>query len=182
MKQKDILAIGIVIILCGILLLLANIGILEIAKFWPLIPLAIGGALIFAFTKGQKESSLLMAGTMLTILSILFQYCIITSWESMNNLWPILILAVGCGFLAEYFLVQRSQTRLSLGLVLVVTAILLLLMNYILGRFWPVILILLGILITAFSSIRNLSRDKQRKQGEQENEQTTSQKDNQEQR
>ena len=182
MKQKDILTIGIVIILCGILLLLANIGILEIEMFWPLIPLAIGGALICAFTKGRKESSLLMAGTMLTIPSILFQYCIITSWESMNRLWPFLILAVGCGFLGEYFMVQRSQTRLSLGMVLVVTAILLLLMNHLLGRFWPVILILLGIFITAFSSIRDLSLNKQRKQGEQESEKTTSQKDTQEQR
>ena len=130
MKQKDILAIGIVIILCGILLFLANIGILEIALFWPLIPFAIGGALIFAFIKGQKESSLIMAGTMLIIPSLLFQYCIITSWESMNSLWPVLILAVGCGFLGEYFMVQRSQTRLSQGLVLAVTAILLLLMNH----------------------------------------------------
>jgi hypothetical protein len=177
MKHKATSFLGIVIILSGVVLLLANIGIIDIATFWPLIPLAIGCSLIFVFTRGRKESSLLLAGIVLVFSSLLFQYCIFTGWESMTNLWPILLLAIGCGFLFEYLFVSPNQAQLSLATILLLAALCLLLLNYILGKFWPMILILLGILYIAFTSIGKSVPKSQADIGEQKHEKESSQKD-----
>jgi hypothetical protein len=76
-------------------------------------------------------------------------------------------LTVGCGFLAEYFLVAPERMRLSLGIALVLAATMLLIVNHFLGKFWPILLFMLGILLVISSSMQRPSAKKS-KQAHQE--------------
>ena len=143
--------VGIALVIAGSLFTITSSGIFNIERFWPILLLLIGAALMLAFIKGPKQTSLLFSGIVLVSISIIFQYCAMNEWSAMSLLWPLFLLAVGIGFLAEYFFVAKDNTRLSLGVVLAASSLVLFAMHYFLGRFWPVLLIVIGIIFIALS-------------------------------
>ncbi len=137
---------GIILIVLGVLFLIANFSDVHLDSLWPIFVLGPGVAFIVLFFRNRKDYGVLMPGTILTVIGILFFICTLTGWDQMQHLWPLFIMAPGLGFIMMYLFGKHERGFLipagiltGLGLIFLVDA------NES-DYLWPIVLILIGLL------------------------------------
>jgi hypothetical protein len=114
MKEK--FYIGGMFILAGVFFLLSNFQIISFEKLWPGFVLLPGVFFLFDFFRERKNIGLLIAAAVLISLGLIFFYCEVFGWESMEFLWTLFVLAPGLGFFFAFF-----KDRKSIGLLMPAT-------------------------------------------------------------
>jgi hypothetical protein len=127
---------------------IGNLNDIGFETLWPVFPLTAGIGLCAGYFLGRQNYGLLMPGTILTIIGLLFFYCEFFGWWRMETLWPFFILAPAAGFTVLYFGGGRKEPGLLVPAgILFVTGLFFLLVSVHAGQFWPVFLIIAGIVI-----------------------------------
>ena len=137
--------IGLFLILLGLLIFLIQFDYFDWSDFWPLIIIGVGLLFLVGFFVNRNNYGLLMPAMILLIVGTLFLYLERTTWTNMNHLWPIFILAPGVGFFFMYFFGPPNNNLWIPGTILIVISVIFLAGEWTILRYWPVILILLGI-------------------------------------
>jgi uncharacterized membrane protein HdeD (DUF308 family) len=150
--MKERYFVGGIFITLGVLFLLSNFHILSLEKFWPIFVLGPGIGFILSFIGQKKNYGLLMPGTILTVIGILFFYCELTGWHSMEYLWPFFIIAPGIGFFAMYYFGERDKHLLIPASILSIIGFLFLALNNAENYTWPIILIIVGLWLLLFKN------------------------------
>jgi len=146
-RKKSNLTWGVLLIAMGILFLIANFSRVGMETLWPIFPLAVGIGFWIGYFNDRKNFGLLMPGSILVVVSLLFFYCNSSGWWHMEELWPVFILAPAAGFIAMYFGGPRDQGLLIPAGILTAVGLIFLFVSSGLGDYWPVFLILAGILL-----------------------------------
>ncbi|MCK9244226.1 MAG: DUF5668 domain-containing protein [Candidatus Marinimicrobia bacterium] len=136
---------GLFLVLLGLLILLVQFDFFNWTDFWPLIIIGIGILFLVGFFANRTNFGLLMPAMILLIVGTLFLYMERTTWHNMNHLWPTFVLAPGVGFFFMYFFGPQNNRLWIPGTVLITIAALFFAGEWSIFRYWPVILILLGI-------------------------------------
>lgn len=102
---------GIFLLLIGVLLILANFGVVEIAwgNLWPLFLLIPGIFFELSYFIYRKDAGLLVPGGILTTYGLLFSVNVIFGWHLMDNLWPVFPLGVAIGLFQLYLFGGREK-------------------------------------------------------------------------
>lgn len=143
-KPKGNMIWGIFLIVIGFVFLIGNISRIGMEILWPAFPLAVGLAFCIGFIFDRKNVGLLMPGSILVIVGLLFFYCTIFGWDYMANLWPLFIIAPAVGFISVYFGGPRDSGLLIPAGILTGIGIVFLFISHGLGDYWPILLILAG--------------------------------------
>jgi hypothetical protein len=136
---------GIFLILLGILIILVQFNYFDWSDLWPLVLVGVGLLFLIGFFVNHSNFGLLMPAMILLIIGTLFLYLERTSWYNMNNLWPTFILAPGVGFFFMYFFGPQNNRLWIPGTILVSIAAIFFAGELSVFRYWPVLLILLGL-------------------------------------
>ena len=136
------------LILFGLVLLAANFSNYGMEELWPMFIIAGGLMFAFGFVSDRRNYGLLMPATILLLYGLLFQFCALTNWDRMEQLWPTFILGPGLGLLAMYLWGKREAGLLIPASILIGMATIFFFafgpfQEY--ARYWPVLLILAGI-------------------------------------
>jgi hypothetical protein len=137
---------GIILIVLGVLFLIGNIADVRLDSLWPIFLLAPGVAFIVMFFRDRKNYGVLMPGTILTVLGLLFFACTLVGWQQMDYLWPLFIIAPGLGFLMLYLFGKREWGLLVPAGILIGLGLVFLLDAAENEYLWPAVLILVGLL------------------------------------
>lgn len=145
--QQRSLVPGVILIALGILFLLPRFFQIHVSELWPIFVIGGGIAFYVGFFADRTNYGLLMPGTILTVIGLLFFYCTIEGWYMMENLWPFFIIAPGLGFVLMYMLGTKEQ-----GLLIPAGILITLGTFFLLGRteydyLWPIVLIAFGVLL-----------------------------------
>ncbi len=143
--KKSNLIWGLFLILIGIVFLIGNLSQISMEILWPVFPLTVGLAFWIGYFYDRKNHGLLMPGSILIVVSLLFFYCNVFGWGRMETLWPVFIMAPAVGFVAMYFGGERDQGLLIPAGILFGTGILFLIISSGFGDYWPVLLIIAGL-------------------------------------
>jgi len=118
------LILGIVLLGTGILFLAANfVTYLSVAKLWPLfmlIPVAV--LLAVGMQYRDKLPAVILPVIILTFYCGYFLWLNFTSWGYAANTWPNFLIGPGLGFLALYFLTQKSEFLIPTFILLILSA------------------------------------------------------------
>jgi len=129
MKTKNY--IGGFFIVLGILFLLSNYNVASFSHTWPVFILYVGLVFLFSFIKEKRFFGFIIPAAILIIISLLFLYCNIKGWGSMQYLWPFFIIAPGTGVLLTHYIGIRNQALFISGTITVCIGITFLgLMNF----------------------------------------------------
>lgn len=145
--NKSNLVWGVMLILIGIFLLAAQFGYICWDNLWPFILIIGGGLFLFGFLANRNNYGLLMPGTILTIVGLLFLYTNAGRWDALEYLWPTFILAPGVGFILMYLFAPKGNGLWIPAVILVFIALIFYVQFWDIFRFWPVILIVIGLYI-----------------------------------
>lgn len=155
-KNRSKILIGIIFILLGIYFLLINLGLWKgLAGNFFLIVL--GVSFITAFYVSGKAVGFLIPGFILTFMGMVLALLQSGLIEE-KKYWPLIITAVAMAFICVYFLGTREEEAwpLVIGIILLVISGMLLATTFglldwdfwhLIGYFWPIALIFLGIWI-----------------------------------
>jgi len=138
---------GLLLILLGAILLAANLGAFSLLRFWPLLIVGLGIAFFLMWLGERANYGLLMPAAVMTVIGLLFLYCEIEGWYHMDQLWPVFLLAPGLGFILMYLLGIQDRGLLIPGGILLFLGILFLSVNRLTGRWWPLLLVIVGIML-----------------------------------
>lgn len=138
---------GILLIVLGIFFLITNLADINIGGLWPLVLLVPGVYFFVLYFMNRGNFGVLMPATVLTVIGILFLYCEYTGWGAMHDLWPLFMIAPGIGFFLMYFLGRRDRGFLIPGGILTGLGLLFLVNLQDSEIFWPILLILVGLLL-----------------------------------
>ncbi|MBT3406384.1 hypothetical protein HN419_04400 [Candidatus Woesearchaeota archaeon] len=143
--RNSIYPFSILVIFLGLLLLLDNFGVIPgVYKFWPFLPLFLGGGFLMLYNNRRRKNIAFIAiGSYIMQASILFFYCNFTSWYSLAYLWPLFIGFGGSSLLVSYFF-KRHRVILFVGLMLAILCATFMLVFSLSSKLWPVSLILFG--------------------------------------
>ena len=136
---------GILLILLGVILFLGQFVYLHWYDSWPLLIIGIGVLFLAGFALDLTNYGLLMPASILLITGTLFLYLDRTTWHNMSYLWPTFILAPGIGFIFMFFFGPAKNHLWFPGILLITIAALFYAEQWDYLRYWPVLLILLGI-------------------------------------
>ena len=102
---------GLLLLFIGVLLILANFGVIEIAwnNLWPLFLLIPGILFEWSYFIYRKDAGLLVPGGILITYGLLFLVNVIYGWHLMDNLWPIYPLGVAIGLFQLYLFGGREK-------------------------------------------------------------------------
>ncbi len=137
--------LGLVFIILGIIFLLENLNVFLLN--WSVYVILTGLALWLAFGLNREFVIFVLPATILTLYGLLFFYCQIAGWDHLAQTWPTLIIAPGIGFVIMHFLRPNREQYLYPGLILSGFGLLLFLRKIEYIKYWPVLLIFLGIYI-----------------------------------
>jgi hypothetical protein len=156
MKTSDMI-IGIGLIILGILFLFENFGYIafDFKDVWPVFVILAGAGFWLGYVQDKKNYGLLMPGTILIIYGIMFFYCSVEGWYYMTYLWPLFIIAPGIGFFMMFLLGQKEKGLLVPASILTGIGILFMLGKSGFIRYWPVLLIILGIVMIVRYQIKS---------------------------
>ncbi len=144
--QKTSLPYGIFLILLGVFIFLIQNNTITWGNFWPIIILGMGIIFLIVYLFQRQNYPLLMPGSILTIIGLLFLYFTQTGhWEKMNNLWPTFILAPGIGFILMHFLGDQKKLFWIPGTIITSTALVFYCRFWDFLKYLPIILILIGV-------------------------------------
>ncbi len=161
--KRDNLVWGIILILLGGAFLINQLypGLLFSGTGWPWIMLIIGGIFVIGALIGRM-GGLMIPGIILLTLGGIFTYQVNTgNWESWAYVWALLPAAAGLGMiLGGLFDIELRHLR-RVGITMVLGGLILFAifagffgLNPSILRFWPVLLILLGLFVL-FQSVRS---------------------------
>ena len=102
---------GLFLLFIGVLLILANFGVIEIVwdNLWPLFLLIPGILFELSYFIYRKDAGLLVPGGILITYGLLFLVNAIYGWHLMDNLWPIFPLGVAVGLFQLYLFGGREK-------------------------------------------------------------------------
>ena len=146
-KPRETFIWGIVLVVIGTVFLIGNLSRIGMHILWPLFPLIGGLAFCVGYFYNRKNVGLLMPGSILVVISLLFFYCTIDGWVHMVNLWPVFVIAPAVGFVSLYFGGAKDSDLLIPAGILTGLGIIFFLVSYNLGEYWPILLILIGIVM-----------------------------------
>lgn len=115
MKKATAIFWGIILILVGALLVLAQldffegVNIFRVSYLWPAFMILLG--LMFHvqfFTSKKKSPGILVPGGILLVYGCLFMFLAISGWSSTRYLWPVFLIGPGFGLL-ELKLFSRGK-------------------------------------------------------------------------
>lgn len=135
---------GVLLIVLGGIFLAGNLSPMGMETLWPIFPLAIGLAFIVGYFKNRNNYGLLMPGSILIVVGLLFFYCNFFGWWHMEDAWPIFIMAPAVGFIAMYYGGPREDGLLVPATILFGLGLIFFLVNSGFGDYWPVLLIIAG--------------------------------------
>jgi len=153
-NSKGAILPGMILIILGLAFFLPQLGIGESGDLWPAFILAPGLgflALYLASDNREKTAGLLIPGVITTLIAIFFFVLNYAGWENMETLWPMFPLFVGISFYAFYLGSGRSDRGILIpaNILLLVGVVFLALSSYS-YKFWPIVLIALGLLMIFF--------------------------------
>ncbi|MEO8286893.1 MAG: DUF5668 domain-containing protein [Chloroflexota bacterium] len=152
---------GIILIVLGLIFFAVTQGALNSSwgTIWPVFPI-LGGAIVlfqaFNAPNATARAGLVLGGAIPLLVGIFFFTITLGlfSWSDMGALWPVFPLIVGVAFWAAYFVSgfrQRAYAIPAIVLTLVgvvFLAITLTSVGYgVLGKLWPIFLIIAGVLL-----------------------------------
>ncbi len=157
-KRSDSI-LGILLILFGFFLLSAQFGWISWENIWPVF-LIVGGIMFYlGFLANRNNYGLLMPGSILTVIGVLFLYTSAHNWHQMEVLWPTFILAPGIGFVLMYIFGPKGNGLWIPAGILIIIALVFYAQFSCFFRYWPVILIIIGIFII-FNGMDKKSKSK----------------------
>ena len=145
-KMKSLFP-GVALILLGIIFLLPNFTSLRWQEIWAVFVLAPGIWFFLLFADDRAKVGLLMPASVVTVTGALLLYCSLTGWSSMEDLWPLFIMAPGLGFLLMYLLGKKEPGLLVPAAILLLIGLLFLVRWDFQEYFWPVLLIGIGLFL-----------------------------------
>lgn len=162
-KSNNLLVI--LVLICGIVLLAQNLGLIFISWdiAWPVFPLAYGLYLFFQFYKTRNKDVLIFATILTGAGSVFFLDAIPNglSWPVAIPWWPIFPLLWGLGTLFTYLADRNKRSMLLTSAILKCGGVFFLFSDMprtqIYLKFWPVILIGVCIIILLYN-VRNAAR------------------------
>lgn len=142
-------ALGLILIFLGFIFLLDNLHIISFnfLQIWPVLIILGGIGFWLGFFVNKKNISLIMPATILTIYGFLFFYCNWFGWHYMHSLWPVFLMGPGIGFYLLYLLGSKEKGLIVPATILNVLGLLFLLRHLEYIKYWPVLLIIGGIII-----------------------------------
>jgi hypothetical protein len=158
-SNRSRLVIGILLLLLGVWFLLIQIfpalgGWFNIEWSWPLIVVGVGLALLVIGLLVGNPDMIVPACVVGGIGGILYYQNATSDWISWTYLWSLIPGFVGVGLLLSALLGGRDRRDVSAGVwLIIISAVLFLIFGSIfggltiLGIYWPVLLILLGVVI-----------------------------------
>ena len=138
---------GILLIVLGIIFFLPNITSIRMHELWPFFILGLGIYFFILFFTDRTNFGLLMPASVLTVMGLLFLYCAMVGWYTMNTLWPLFIIGPGIGFFLMYALGRKERGLLIPAFILTGLGCIFLMGTAGAEDYWPVILILIGALM-----------------------------------
>jgi hypothetical protein len=138
---------GIALITIGAIFLLPNFTELTLRDLWPILMLGPGVLFFIGFSADRRNYGLLMPGSILTTYGLLFLFNSIVGWQMMEVLWPTFMLGPALGFLLMYFLGKKEMGLLVPGIVFGILTLTFFLHNTGFASFWPVLIIIAGIIL-----------------------------------
>ena len=147
MRSKSVLVVGSVLTLFGVFFLVARFNLFAVDKIWPLILLILGIGFLMAFRIDTRNYGFLMPAAILIVSSLPLFYCAFTSWEKMIGLWPLFLVAPAIGFFLMFAYKPEEQNLLLPAWVLLSVGLLFLLLINFLAQYWPLVLLVLGLLL-----------------------------------
>ncbi|GAH93341.1 unnamed protein product [marine sediment metagenome] len=111
---------GLLLLFIGVLLILANFGVVKIVweNLWPLFLLIPGIIFELGYFIYRKDAGLLVPGGILITYGLLFLANVIYGWHLMEDLWPIFPLGVAIGLLQLYlFGVREKGLLIPIGIL-----------------------------------------------------------------
>jgi len=102
---------GFLLLFIGVVLILANFGVIEIVwdNLWPLFLLIPGILFELSYFIYRKDAGLLVPGGILITYGILFSVNTIYGWHLMEDLWPIFPLGVAIGLFQLFLFGGREK-------------------------------------------------------------------------
>lgn len=152
---------GIILILVGIVLLLAQFGRFRWENLWPLFLIVGGGFFFLGFFSNRENYGLLMPASVLTVIGLFFLYSNSGRWDQMEVLWPTFVLAPGIGFVLMYIFAPKGNSFWIPASILLIIALVFYARFWLLLRYWPVILIVLGVYLLIKAGRRVTDQDPQ---------------------
>ena len=103
--------VGLSLLFMGVLIILANFGVIEIVweNLWPLFLLIPGIVFELSYFIYRKDAGLLVPGGILITYGLLFSVNVIYGWRLMEYLWPIFPLGVAIGLFQLYLFGVREK-------------------------------------------------------------------------
>jgi len=156
---------GTILIILGILFLLPRLGI-NFGNLWPTFILAPGLAFIIFYlvSPNRKQiAGILIPGVILTLIASFFYYQSFSDWANAEKLWPVYPLAVGIALYTFYIASGRKDRAILVPAnILTLMGLAFLVLNYYSFNFWPLILIIVGLILilTSVKKERNKPTDK----------------------
>ncbi len=111
---------GLFLLFIGVVLILANFGVIEIVweSLWPLFLLIPGILFELSYFIYRKDAGVLVPGGILITYGLLFLVNVIYGWQLMEDLWPIFPLGVAVGLLQLYlFGVREKGLLIPIGIL-----------------------------------------------------------------
>jgi len=170
MKKTSAIFWGIVIMLAGVLLILAqtnvigSINIFKIKYLWPAFMILLGVMFhVQFFASKAKSPGILVPGGILLVYGCLFMYMAVAGWSSAGYLWPIFLVGPGFGLL-ELKVFSRGKEGSWVPVLILLGLAIFFFVQYSVSSFWmaaAVGLIILGAAIIIASIFdRNKGKDK----------------------
>jgi hypothetical protein len=141
---------GLILIVLGVLFLLSNFGALDLdwGMLWTWIIILLGVIFWAGFIFDRSKDGLIMPGTILLVVGIVFNVSVRYDWAPMEDLWPFFILAPALGFYLMYLLGRHDRGVLVPAIVLTVIGVVFLMStSNILRWLGPIVMIGIGVLI-----------------------------------
>lgn len=134
---------GLLLIIVGIFLIV-NYTLNWNLNLWPL-ALIIPG-LFFLFGASKENSGLYVPAIILIFLGIFFFFNLATNWVYHQYLWPLYVFSVSLAFYVTVIFGKNKDFYVPANILLIIT-IGLFFISLKLFKFWPVVLIILGLWI-----------------------------------
>jgi len=102
---------GFLLLFIGVVLILANFGVIEIVwdNLWPLFLLIPGILFELSYFIYRKDAGLLVPGGILITYGLLFLVNVMYGWHLMEDLWPIFPLGVAIGLFQLFLFGGREK-------------------------------------------------------------------------
>ena len=117
-SPKKSLFPGLALIVLGIVFLLPNFTSLRPHDLWPTFVLGTGIFFLISYLSDRSNYGLLMPATILTVIGLMFFYCVFEGWYMMRYIWPLFIVGPGLGFLLMYQFGKKEKGLLIPGGIL----------------------------------------------------------------